>query len=116
MNIKVLVAVVSLSTLVGCAGSKVENPVDYVTYSAQPLVDKVDHDMTSKEVMQIAGPPSSTIYRSVEPGTCNNYVLSEDNHKQPYYVSFNSSDRVDGKGFMTCEQMEKNARATLFGD
>lgn len=116
MNKKTLVALLAISTLVGCAGSKLENPIDYLTYSAEPLVDKVDHDMTSKTVMEIAGAPSSTINRTVEPGTCNNYVLNEGGHQQPYYVSFNSADRVDSKGFMTCEQMEKNARASLFGD
>ncbi|MGX5218231.1 osmotically-inducible lipoprotein OsmE [Pseudomonas segetis] len=101
----------ALAGLSGCAGDKPENPVDYFTFNDQPLVRDVVDDMTKKEVLQVGGQPSSVINRSVEPGTCNNYILNNDDHQQPYYVSFNSADRVDSKGFMTCQQMEENARA-----
>jgi osmotically inducible lipoprotein OsmE len=49
--------------------------------------------------------------RKAYPGTCNNYVLSKDGAKQVYYVSFNDIGKVDSKGFMTCEQHEKNQRS-----
>lgn len=101
----------ALAGLSGCAGDKPENPVDYFTFNDQPLVRDVVDDMTKKEVLQVGGQPSSVINRSVEPGTCNNYILNNDGHQQPYYVSFNSADRVDSKGFMSCQQMEENARA-----
>ncbi|HBX54637.1 osmotically-inducible lipoprotein OsmE [Pseudomonas sp. UBA2684] len=103
-------AVCVLTTLAGCAG-KPENPVDYLTYRDEPLVQQVDLDMNKQHVLEIGGPPSSQMTRTVEPGTCQDYILNKDGHQQAYHVSFNSAARVDGKGFMTCKQMESNERA-----
>lgn len=114
MNNKILsmtCVLAAATALAGCAGDKPENPVDYFTYNDQPLVKQVSDDMTKKEVLELGGTPSTQIKRSVEPGTCNNYILNQGGHQQAYYVSFNSADRVDSKGFMTCEQMEANARS-----
>ncbi|MEK1907807.1 MAG: osmotically-inducible lipoprotein OsmE [Pseudomonas sp.] len=100
-----VVAVVS-----GCA-TKPENPVDYVTYRDQPLVKQVEDGMTKQQVMTVAGPPSSEVSRHDTQGSCNNYVLTHDGHQQVYYVNFDSSGRVDSKGFNTCEQHEINEKA-----
>ncbi|TBU89456.1 osmotically-inducible lipoprotein OsmE [Phytopseudomonas dryadis] len=107
-------AVCALTVLVGCAG-KPENPVDHFTYRNEPLVKQVEKDMSKSTVLELGGPPSSEINRTVSPGTCNNYVLNKDGKQQPYYVSFNSADRVDGKGFLSCEQMEINERERARG-
>lgn len=99
-----------LAALAGCAG-QAENPIDYLTFRDEPLVQKVALDMHKQHVLEITGPPSSEEPRTVNPGTCNNYILHKEGQQQAYYVSFNSADRVDGKGFMSCQQMEKNQRA-----
>jgi len=92
----------------GC--STMENPVDYATYRDEPLVRDVRRGMTRDEVLTIGGPPSSVVENSVTPGTCNNYILNVDGKEQPYYVNFDVDSRVEGKGFMTCEQNQKNKR------
>ncbi|MFH7416910.1 osmotically-inducible lipoprotein OsmE, partial [Pseudomonas syringae group genomosp. 7] len=76
----------------------VEKPVVYVTYRNVPFVIQVEHGMTRQHVLTIGGEPSSTIERKVNPGTCNNYVMNKDGHKQVYQVSFNSDGRVTNKG------------------
>ncbi len=102
-------AIVAMAAAVsGC--STMENPVDYVTYSKEPLVQDVRNGMTKAEVKTIAGPPSSEVKNSVTPGTCNNYIMSVDGQKQPYYVTFGTDGRVDGKGFMTCDDHQDNKR------
>lgn len=99
----------ALATVVaGC--STMENPVDYVTYSKEPLVQEVRDGMSREQVRTIAGPPSSQVQNTVTPGTCNNYVLTVDGQQQPYYVTFGSDGLVDGKGFMTCEDHQNNKR------
>ena len=97
-----------LSTVAAC--STMENPVDYVIYKDEPLVRDVRDGMTKNEVLTIGGPPSSQVQNSVESGTCNNYILTEDGKQQPYYVNFGSDGRVVGKGFMTCEDHQDNKR------
>lgn len=97
-----------LSTVAAC--STMENPVDYVIYNEEPLVRDVRDGMTKEEVLTIGGPPSSEVRNSVEPGTCNNYILTEDGKQQPYYVNFGTDGRVMGKGFMTCEDHQNNIR------
>jgi osmotically inducible lipoprotein OsmE len=106
---KLLAAFCALAAVTGCA-TKHENPVDYVTYRNEPLVKQVDVGMTKSQTLTLGGPPSTELNRTVRSGTCNNYVMEKDGAKQVYYVSFDSHDRVDGKGFMTCEQMEHNER------
>ncbi|MCY1553180.1 SmpA / OmlA family protein [compost metagenome] len=81
-----------------------------MTYRSEPLVQQVDLDMSKQHVLEIGGPPSSEMRRTVEPGTCHDYILNKDGHQQAYHVSFNSAARVDGKGFMSCKQMESNER------
>lgn len=108
---KLFAATFVLVTMAGCSNTTVQNPVDYVTYRNEPLVKQVDNGMTRQQVLTIGGEPSSTIERRVNPGTCNNYVMNKDGHKQVYHVSFNSDGRVTNKGFMTCEQREKNEKA-----
>lgn len=109
MNVR-LVSVLAILALPGCAGT-LENPADYLTFRNEPLVQQVDEDMGKQQVLEIGGQPSSNTPRTVEPGTCHDYILNKDGHQQPYYVSFNSAARVDGKGFMTCKMMESNERA-----
>ncbi|KQQ54890.1 transcriptional regulator [Pseudomonas sp. Leaf127] len=100
-----------LAALAGCTNSTAQNPVDFVTYRDQPLVKQVEDGMTREQVLKLGGTPSSVVERKVNPGTCNNYVLTRDGHQQVYHVSFNSDGRVVNKGFMTCEQREQNERA-----
>jgi osmotically inducible lipoprotein OsmE len=87
-----------------------ENPADYATYRHEPLVQDVRDGMTKDEVLTIGGPPSSEVQNTVTAGTCNNYILNVDGKEQPYYVTFTSEGRVEGKGFMTCEQHQDNKR------
>jgi osmotically inducible lipoprotein OsmE len=108
---KILAASCVLMTMVGCGSTTVQNPVDYVTYRDEPLVKRVEDGMTQQQVLAIGGEPSSRVQRKVNPGTCNNYVMTKDGHQQVYHVSFNSDGRVNHKGFMTCEQREENERA-----
>lgn len=110
----VLAVLLAGATLAGCS-SRPENPVDFVTYRNEPLVKQVEKDMSKSTVLELGGPPSSEMARTVHPGSCNNYVLNRDGKEQPYYVAFNSADRVDSKGFMSCEQMEINERERARG-
>jgi osmotically inducible lipoprotein OsmE len=75
------------------------------------LVKQVEDGMTEQQVLTIGGEPSTRVHRKVHTGTCNNYVLNKDGHQQAYYVTFGANDRVDSKGFMTCEQREANEKA-----
>ncbi|WP_137818551.1 osmotically-inducible lipoprotein OsmE [Pseudomonas sp. 2FG] len=105
-----LAAVSVLTALAGCA-SKYENPIDYLTYRDEPLVKNVEKDMSKQEVLGIGGQPSAERARTVNPGSCNDYILNVDGHQQPYHVSFDSAGRVDHKGYMSCQDMENNERA-----
>lgn len=106
-----LVAFCVLAAVAGCA-SKLENPTDYLTYHNEPLPKNVEKGMTKAQVLTIGGTPSTELRRTESPGTCNNYILDKDGHQQAYYVSFDSDGEVDGKGFMTCAQMESNERVS----
>jgi osmotically inducible lipoprotein OsmE len=107
-SVAVIFAVAALG---GCTSTTLQNPVDFATYRNEPLVKQVDDGMTEQQVLTIGGEPSARMHRRAHPGTCNNYILNKDGHQQAYYVSFNSNDRVDNKGFMTCEQHEANEKA-----
>lgn len=102
---------ISLLTLVASCAIKPENPVDYLTYSHEPLVDQVKDGMSKQQVLNIGGTPSSVLKRNDTQGSCNNYVLSHDGHQQLYYVNFDRQGHVDSKGFMTCEQHQINENA-----
>ncbi|WPC05845.1 osmotically-inducible lipoprotein OsmE [Pseudomonas benzenivorans] len=99
-----------LSILSGCAGS-LGNPNAYLTYRDEPLVAQVARDMSKQQVLEIGGAPSGVMPRSVNPGSCHDYILTRDGQPQAYHVSFDSAGRVDGKGFRTCTQMEDDERA-----
>jgi len=108
-----LAAACVLASLAGCAHTKVENPVDFVTYRNEPLVKQVDTGMTMQQVITLGGTPSGVIDGNgkTSGGTCNNYVLNDDGKQQAYYVSFDASGHVDSKGFMTCDQHKANVKA-----
>lgn len=108
---KQILSLLSLLTLVAGCAVKPENPVDYVTYRNEPLVEHVEDGMSKQQVLGIGGTPSSVVKRSNAKGSCNNYVLTRDGHNQVYYVSFDSTGHVDSKGFMTCEQHQINENA-----
>jgi osmotically inducible lipoprotein OsmE len=110
MNKHTLGASVLLCTLAGCAGS-LGSPTAYLANRDEPLADKVALDMNRQQVLEIGGPPSGEMPRSVSPGSCLDYILTRDGQPQAYHISLDSAERVDGKGFTTCEQMESNARA-----
>lgn len=110
MNMQTLGTVILLGALSGCAGS-LGTPAAYLTYRDEPLVAKVATDMSKQHVLEIGGPPSNQMQRSVKPGSCHDYILSQDGQPQAYHISFDSAGRVDGKGFTTCSQMEDRERA-----
>lgn len=106
-----LAALFVLTSVVGCAATP-ENPVDHVTFRHEPLVKQVEDGMTKQQVLTIGGPPSTEIQRTDGAGTCNNYVLNRDGHEQVYFVTFDRNDRVEDKGFLTCEQHATNNKET----
>ncbi|WP_313025103.1 osmotically-inducible lipoprotein OsmE [Pseudomonas lopnurensis] len=101
--------IAAVMLLAGCA-SNVQNPVDRLTYRDEPLVRDVEDGMTQERVLAIGGKPSNASARTVVPGLCHDYILSHEGKRQPYYVSFDASGRVDGQGFLTCRQLEENQR------
>ncbi len=107
MNMKNLAVLSAIAVLAGCAG---HNPIDRVTYRNEPLVKQIEYGMSKDQVHTLGGPPSSEFRRTAHAGSCNNYVLNRDGKEQTYYVSFNSEDRVDGKGFTTCEEIDSQQR------
>ncbi|MEN0108242.1 MAG: outer membrane protein assembly factor BamE, partial [Pseudomonas sp.] len=60
---KLLAAFCALAAVTGCA-SKMENPVDYVTYRNEPLAKQVDVGMTKSQVLTVGGPPSTELNRT----------------------------------------------------
>jgi len=94
-SIVVLVAV--LSAVGGCYS-------DSYVYRDQPLVAKVEMGMSKDQVQRIGGKPLSVAERTVEPGTCFDYILTQADHRQPFNVSFDGSGKVDHKSFMTCAE------------
>jgi len=107
MNIKTPALLCAFAVLAGCAG---HNPIDRVTYRKEPLVKEVERGMSKEQVRTLGGPPSSEFRRTAHSGSCNNYVLNRNGKEQTYYVSFNSDGRVDGKGFTTCEELDRQQR------
>ncbi len=105
MNKKTLAVLIGLATLGGCAG---HDPVDRVVYRDEPLVRDVEPGMSKERVLTVGGPPSSEVDRQAQPGSCNNYVLNHDGREQTYYVTFDGQGRVDGKGFTTCEEIDRH--------
>ncbi len=82
-------------------------------YGAQPLVARVESGMSKDQVQQIGGKPDSITDRTVVPGTCFNYTLTQASQHQPYNISFDGNGKVDHKSFMTCaewSQMQQKDR------
>lgn len=55
-----LAALFVMATLAGCASTKVQNPVNYITFRNEPLVKDVEKGMSQQEVLRIGGTPSGT--------------------------------------------------------
>jgi len=86
-----------LTVLPGCN-------TDSQIYGNQPLVAKVETGMSKEQVQQIGGPPLSISDRTVVPGTCFDYKLSQPGHQQRFNVSFDDRGKVDHTSFMTCAE------------
>lgn len=105
MNRPLFTLVVALTALAGCSTNSI--------YQDQPLVAKVNTGMTQEQVRQIGGQPLTVSDRTVEPGTCFDYKLTQAGHQQSYNVSFDGRGMVDHKSFMTCAEwshMQQKAR------
>jgi osmotically inducible lipoprotein OsmE len=96
MNRPLFTLVVALTALAGCSTNSI--------YQDQPLVAKVDTGMTQEQVRQIGGPPLAVSDRTVEPGTCFDYKLTQSGHQQTFNVSFDGRGMVDHTSFMTCAE------------
>ncbi|WP_247254988.1 osmotically-inducible lipoprotein OsmE [Pseudomonas moorei] len=100
MNRPLCALVALLTALSGCN-------TDSQVFRNQPLVAKVETGMSKEQVQQIGGPPLSITDRSVEPGTCFDYRLTQSGQQQPYNVSFDSRGKVDHTSFMTCAEWSR---------
>jgi osmotically inducible lipoprotein OsmE len=92
-----------IAVLAASGGCNTESHV----YRDQPLVAKVETGMSKDQVQQIGGQPVSITPRTVEPGTCFDYKLTQAGHQQPYNVSFDGTGKVDHKSFMTCAEWSR---------
>lgn len=97
MNKPLCALIVVLTASGGCS-------TDSYVYRDQPLVAKVENGMSKEQVQQIGGQPLTVTDRTVEPGTCFDYRLTQAGHQQPYNVSFDGRGKVDHQSFMTCAQ------------
>ncbi|WP_097303805.1 osmotically-inducible lipoprotein OsmE [Pseudomonas chlororaphis] len=107
MNKALILMLTLLSATSGCTSNS-------HVYRNQPLVAKVETGMSQEQVRQIGGEPVSVTPRTVELGTCFDYVLTEAGHKQPFNVSFDSNGKVDHTSFLTCAEWshaQQKARA-----
>lgn len=100
--------VVIATTLSGCAN--MQNPVDRFTYRNEPLVKDITRGMSQDRVLTLGGEPSRVNTRSGRRGVCHDYVLNRNGKEQVYHVAFDGSGRVEGKGFLSCAQLEENQR------
>ena len=111
MNIPAIALAATLSLAAGCS-------TNAQVFANQPLVAKVKDGMSQAQVEQIGGKPLSTSARTIEPGTCYDYLLTETDRTQHYNVSFDGNDKVDHKSFMTCAEWsmaQKKAREPSCG-
>ncbi|MHC8326513.1 osmotically-inducible lipoprotein OsmE [Pseudomonas sp. LB1P83] len=97
MNKPLFALVVVLAATGGCS-------TDSHVYRDQPLVAKVDTGMSKDQVQQIGGQPLLISERTVVPGTCFDYELTQAGQQKPYNISFDDRGKVDHKSFMTCAQ------------
>ncbi|MEL7936706.1 osmotically-inducible lipoprotein OsmE [Pseudomonas delhiensis] len=107
-----LLTATALALLAGCSheSTRVQNPVNLVTYRDEPLVRDVHDGMSRDEVLRVGGPPSSTQARAYKAGSCNSYILNREGREQPYYVTFDDQGRVDGTGFLSCSERDRHDR------
>jgi osmotically inducible lipoprotein OsmE len=89
--------IVAAAAGVGCS-------TESARYHDQPLVAKVASGMTQEQVLQVGGKPLAASDRTVVPGTCFDYLLTQAGQSQVYSVSFDATQKVDGTHFMTCAQ------------
>ncbi|MDD2058908.1 osmotically-inducible lipoprotein OsmE [Pseudomonas sp. GD03860] len=97
MNTSAIALLALLSVATGCS-------TDAHVFRDQPLVAKVEPGMSQDQVQSIGGKPLSVSDRTVEPGTCFDYMLTQSGRTQPYHVSFDAAGKVDHQSFMTCAQ------------
>jgi osmotically inducible lipoprotein OsmE len=97
MNRPLCALIVVLTASGGCS-------TDSSVYRNQPLVAKVENGMSKDQVQQIGGQPLSITDRTVEPGTCFDYKLTQAGKQKPFNVSFDSRGQVDHTSFMTCAE------------
>jgi len=100
MNRPIGALVVVLAATGGCS-------TESRLYGDQPLVAKVETGMSKDQVQQIGGQPQSISERTVVPGTCFDYTLKKDSHKQAYNVSFDDRGKVDHTSFLTCAEWSR---------
>ncbi len=98
MNSYALATCIAFACVAGCMSA------NYETYRDKPLVAQVKNGMSKQEVLRIAGQPLAQTTRTMAPGTCLDYQLSQGTEQQPYFVSFDAADKVDHKDFKTCAQ------------
>lgn len=85
MNKSTCALMLAVSALTGCSTNS-------SFYHDQPLVAKVATGMSREQVLQIGGTPDAESNRTVVPGTCFDYLLSQPGQKrQPYMVSFDQA-------------------------
>jgi osmotically inducible lipoprotein OsmE len=97
MNKPLCALIVVLTASGGCSS-------DSRVYGNQPLVAKVENGMSKEQVQQIGGQPLSITDRTVEPGTCFDYKLTQAGQHKSFNVSFDGQGQVDHTSFMTCAQ------------
>ncbi|MGE7959159.1 osmotically-inducible lipoprotein OsmE [Pseudomonas sp. NPDC089530] len=97
MNAPLIVMIALLSAVAGCTTNS-------HVYRNQPLVAKVETGMTQEQVRQIGGEPVSVTPRTVELGTCFDYVFTQGGRRQPFNVSFDGNGKVDHTSFITCAE------------
>jgi len=97
MNKTVQALIITLAALPACSSN-------FAQYQDQPLVSKVVTGMSKDQVRQIGGKPDAESDRTVVPGTCYDYLLTQAGKRQPYSVSFDGNDKVEKTTFMTCAE------------
>lgn len=95
-----------LGLLVASSGCSSDSHV----YRNQPLVANVETGMSKDQVEQIGGKPLAVTDRTVEPGSCFDYKLTQAGHQQPYNVSFDGRGKVDHTSFMSCAEWSNAQR------
>ncbi|WP_347904969.1 osmotically-inducible lipoprotein OsmE [Pseudomonas purpurea] len=100
MSTALFTLIAMLCALTGCSSNS-------QVYRDQPLVAKVETGMSKDQVQQIGGKPLAISDRTVELGTCFDYMLTQAGQKQTFNVSFDGNGKVDHKSFMTCAEWSR---------